>query len=77
MDGIVPLFSAFVRPHLEYCNQAWGPQHRKDAELLQRFQKRLRMECCVQFWAPRYKRELEKFERIQHESTKMMESLSY
>ena len=30
-----------MRPHLEYCIiQAWGPQYRKDVELLVRIQKR-------------------------------------
>lgn len=32
---IVPLHSALIRLQLEYCIHVWGPQHRKDAELLE------------------------------------------
>ena len=37
---MLPLYKSMVRPHLDYCIQAWKPHLRKDVDRLEKVQRR-------------------------------------
>ena len=37
---ILKMYKSMVRPHLDYCSQAWRPYLQKDVDLIENVQKR-------------------------------------
>ena len=37
---MLPLYKSIVRPHMDYCVQAWRPHYRKDIDKLEKVQRR-------------------------------------
>ena len=59
IDSFLALYKSFVRPHLEYCVQAWSPHLERDKQVLEKVQRRatkLLPELCNLAYEDRLKR---------------------
>ena len=52
-QSLLTLYTAYVRPHLEYCSCVWDPFLQKDVDLLESVQKFALKVCCKQ-WSASY-----------------------
>ena len=40
-ENLIRLYTSLVRPHLEYCQQAWRPYNQKDIDNIENVQRRM------------------------------------